>query len=230
MRSGQRDDRIFHTSEGSTFAAVDKPEAGLTRLERTFSEFGPLGPPPAKPGRVEPSVPGGEETLRLGIEAIQDAIRKTRFEISAIHAMGLRDTQFNRATDELDAVLADTENATDSILSSAEQIDKLASALARELGSEHSVKIAEVQEYVVRIYEACNFQDISGQRISKVVGLLHFIESCVDTMTEIWGAGEGDEALSATAAQDENAALLNGPSRAGCAGTVSQEDIDSLFR
>ena len=81
---------------------------------------------------------------------------------------------------------------------------------------------------VIRIFEACNFQDIAGQRLSKVVALLHFIETSIGKMAEIWvdtsAGGEADGS-----AKLEGDGLLNGPALAGDQGVVSQDDIDSLF-
>src|SRR5262249_8802928 len=138
---------------------------------------------------AEPAPNGREssrDTLWSGIEAIQDAINKTRLEIGALHANGLRDRQINRASDELDTVVSDTEEATQSILSEAESIDRASGLLMSRLDGADRERAAEIRDHVIRIFEACNFQDIAGQRLSKVVSLLHFIESSVANMADIW--------------------------------------------
>ena len=43
---------------------------------------------------------------------------------------------------------------------------------------------------MIKIFEACNFQDLTGQRITKVVGTLKFIETHIVRMMEIWGGLE----------------------------------------
>lgn len=43
-----------------------------------------------------------------------------------------------------------------------------------------------MNEMIVRIFEACNFQDLTGQRITKVVRALSFIEERVDAMMGVW--------------------------------------------
>ena len=64
----------------------------------------------------------------------------------------------------------------------------MASTLAARLKDEQSRALAQdIQERVVKIFEACNFQDLTGQRITKVVATLKFIETHIVRMMEIWG-------------------------------------------
>jgi chemotaxis protein CheZ len=90
---------------------------------------------------------------------------------------------------------------------------------------------ADILERVVEIFEACNFQDIAGQRITKVVATLKFIEDHIVNMMEIWG---GINALrnftpAAMAEPRGGARLLNGPKLDAETGHASQDDIDALF-
>jgi len=171
-----------------------------------------------------------------GVDSIRHAIDNTRSEITKLHAKSLKGQKLNRATDELDAVVSDTESATETILASAEAIDSATAALKKvQLDDFAKPIVDEIHEQAIRIFEACNFQDISGQRISKVVGLLRFVESAVANMAEIWSRIDGFnivDALEDEPVEDERVgdeALLNGPSLKGDDGVVSQDDIDSLF-
>lgn len=168
--------------------------------------------------------------LWAGIETIQDAIRNTRHEIATIHAEGPRGERLITATSELEAVVSDTEGATETILSSAEAIDNLSQQLVSRL-SEGDLELAHaIQNEVVKLFEACNFQDITGQRIRKVVKLLVFIEERVTRMTEIWGGSElMDRAKEMDRREEGDSALLNGPALSHETNVVSQDDIDSLF-
>jgi chemotaxis protein CheZ len=198
-----------------------------THLLRMIDELGELRVMMEKADRN--SAEG--KNLLAGVEAIQQAILRTRGEIAAIHAKGAKGQDFNRATDELDAVVSDTESATETILGAAESIDAAASQLLRELDGEQKARVQEIHAEAIRIFEACNFQDITGQRIGKVVHLLQFIEERVGTMMEIWsgiaGVSAAEEDVAEEPAGDE--ALLNGPALAGDSDVVSQDDIDSLF-
>ncbi len=172
----------------------------------------------------------GEDSLRLDIEQIQHAIQKTRYEIVTLRADKEAES-FSRATDELDAVVSDTESATDTILSAAERIDEAAARISKHVSEEHQGEIAAIQDQVIRIFEACNFQDITGQRISKVVRLLHFVEERIEHMIEIWGVDDDKqpEGASAFGQRTGDEALLNGPALITDKDVVSQDDIDSLF-
>ena len=89
----------------------------------------------------------------------------------------------------------------------------------------------EIQERVISIFEACNFQDLTGQRITKVMATMRFIEQHIYEMMEIWG---GVDAIRAHAppivdTREGDARLLNGPKLDGDVGHASQDDIDALF-
>ena len=137
-----------------------------------------------------------------------------------------------RVTHELDAIVSGTEQATEGILSAAEGIDHIASQLAAKLKStQDKAAVDDIQQKIVTIFEHCNFQDLTGQRITKVVNTLKFIEDRIVKMMEIWGGLESfkDIEVEVIAEVSGDAALLNGPKLAEDAGHASQDDIDALF-
>lgn len=170
----------------------------------------------------------GGMAMWTGVGAIHEAIVRTRSEINALASSSPRGQSLYRATDELDAVVSDTESATETILAAAETIDASAGQLVTQLSGEQREVVLAIHKEAIRIFEACNFQDISGQRISKVVSLLRFIELRVASMVDIWGAPAASE-TDKTPEPRLDAALLNGPALAGDVDVVSQDDIDSLF-
>jgi chemotaxis protein CheZ len=133
---------------------------------------------------------------------------------------------------ELGAVVGGTEEATQQILEAAESIDNAAAALAKVGTPDQQKRLSEeIQERVVSIFEACNFQDLTGQRISKVMTTMKFIENHINVMMDIWG---GVDAIKAHAPpiideREGDAKLLNGPKLEGDVGHASQNDIDALF-
>jgi chemotaxis protein CheZ len=170
--------------------------------------------------------------LKSELDLIHDAINRTKHEIATVHVTGFEGPEMARVTNELDAIVGGTEQATETILSSAEDIDQLASTLAARLKEEQNQALTQdIQERVVKIFEACNFQDLTGQRITKVVATLKFIETHIVRMMEIWGGMEAfkDIEAEAIAQREGNAMLLNGPKIEGEDGHASQDDIDSLF-
>ena len=170
--------------------------------------------------------------LKGELDLIQDAIARTKQEIATVHVSGFEGPEMVRVTNELDAIVGGTEHATDIILSNAEEIDQMAATLIARLKDEQNVALVQdMQERVVKLFEACNFQDITGQRITKVVGTLKFIETHILRMVEIWGGIEAFKGIEAETIgqRDGDARLLNGPKLAGAAGHASQDDIDALF-
>jgi len=136
------------------------------------------------------------------------------------------------ALGELDAVVDGTERATQHILEAAEFIDEAANTLSASLKHEQEHALAgDIRDHVVRIFEACNFQDLSGQRIAKVLATLTFVEDRVARMLEIWGGRDAlkDYAAVALTERDSETKLVSGPKLNGDPGHVSQQEIDAMF-
>jgi chemotaxis protein CheZ len=172
------------------------------------------------------------EKLKVELDLIHDAINRTKREIAVLHGKSFDGEEMAKVNGELGAVVGGTEQATQQILEAAESIDQAASALSK-VNSPDQQKILseEIQERIISIYEACNFQDLTGQRITKVMATMRFIEQHINTMMEIWG---GVDAIKAHAppivdTREGDAKLLNGPKLDGDPGHASQDDIDALF-
>jgi chemotaxis protein CheZ len=173
------------------------------------------------------------EILRTEVRALARSIHQTKSEIAALRSQNSDEDRLIIVSNELDAVVNATEGATQSILEAAEKIDSLAENVKAK-GSEDSYlyHIAEeISDNVVAIFEACNFQDITGQRITKVVNTLKFIEERVNAMVDIWGSesfdGTSAAATTKPVAASDDSHLLNGPQLENRG--ISQDDIDKLF-
>jgi chemotaxis protein CheZ len=172
------------------------------------------------------------EKLKVELDLIHDAIDRTKREIAAIHGKSFDGQEMTKVNGELGAVANGTEQATQQILECAEFIDQAASALSKvNSPDQQKILTEEIQERVVSIFEACNFQDLTGQRISKVMTTMKLIEGHINVMMDIWG---GVDAIKAHVpavldTREGDAKLLNGPKLDGDAGHASQDDIDALF-
>jgi chemotaxis protein CheZ len=172
------------------------------------------------------------EKLKIELDLIHDAIDRTKREIAVLHGTSFSGEEMARVNGELGAVVGGTEEATQHILEAAESIDQAASALGKVNSPEQQAQLAEeIQERVVSIFEACNFQDLTGQRIKKVMSTMKFIENHITIMMDIWG---GVDAIKSHVppvvdTRNEDEKLLNGPKLAEDAGHASQDDIDALF-
>jgi chemotaxis protein CheZ len=176
-----------------------------------------------------------DKTLHEELRYVSAYIKQTRCEISNLRPNDLRADQIPGAGAELDAVVKHTASATNIIMAAAEDVM-----------SADTANLVAYQEFVsnkmMEIFEACTFQDITGQRIKKVVDTLNHIESRLERFTAVMGVedavlAETDEerrrrenilngpALNGPeVAQDAIDAMFDGPEMA-----MSQEDLDALF-
>jgi chemotaxis protein CheZ len=172
------------------------------------------------------------EKLKIELDLIHDAITQTKREIAVLHTKSFNGEEMAKVNGELGAVVGGTEEATQQILEAAEAIDQAASAITK-VNSPDQLKLLseEILERVVSIFEACNFQDLTGQRISKVMTTMKFIENHITVMMDIWG---GVDEIKAHAppivdTREGDDKLLNGPKLDDDPGHASQDDIDALF-
>src|SRR3954463_300618 len=172
------------------------------------------------------------EKLKVELDLIHDAINRTKQEIAMLHGKSFDGAEMAKITGELGAVVGGTEEATQQILEATEAIDQAATALAKVTSPDQQRLLSEeIQERVVSIFEACNFQDLTGQRISKVMSTMKFIEHHITVMMDIWGGVDAIRAHAPRRVDDRvgDARLLNGPKLPGDAGHASQDDIDAMF-
>jgi chemotaxis protein CheZ len=172
------------------------------------------------------------EHLKAELAEMYKAISDTKREVATLHQNSFSNDGEKSIGNELDAVVAHAEQATDAILSSAETIDSNATDLIAILIKDGNKNLAsDIQEQVVTIFEACNFQDLTGQRITKVVNTMKFIEDRINGIMDIWGGDEGfkDVIPHQVEKPQGEAALLNGPSMEDDPMSASQDDIDALF-
>jgi chemotaxis protein CheZ len=155
------------------------------------------------------------------LEDLARFIQSAKREIAALQPHDIRNEHIPMATDELDAVVAATAHATGEILDRAEALERLAATLPAE-------PAAEITDAVTRIFEASNFQDITGQRISKVVKALKYIEIKIDSLVTAFGTSELAPQTAAGADEPEgDEKLLNGPQMPEIAN--SQAEIDAIL-
>jgi chemotaxis protein CheZ len=153
------------------------------------------------------------------LEHLSHYVQSTKKDIAALrNAEGSQDS-FSNAAVELEEIVAESSKATHGIMNAAETIEKLGATLDK-------ASAAIINDAVTGIYESCAFQDITGQRIAKVISTLQSIETRVVGLARACGGEIETQAIETRALNDESA-LLNGPQLAFNA--KSQEEIDRLF-
>ncbi|MEQ8664745.1 MAG: protein phosphatase CheZ [Rhodospirillales bacterium] len=153
-------------------------------------------------------------------------IDNAKQDIAALRPDEVTDEYIPTASDELDAIVDATAEATNAIMDAAEAIEKVAA----DLDPEQSERLID---QTTAIFEACGFQDITGQRITKVVTALQGIDEKVHRLVDAFG--HEIERIKASQPKQENDKdgavsdedLLNGPQLKTEANT--QEEIDALL-
>ena len=165
-------------------------------------------------------------TMYNGLKELIQHIEKMREDVGVLNPSEISDTHIPTATDELDAVIGSTEEATEKIMDSCD-------AIQAELEGINTDQKAKIEQAVMDIFEACSFQDITGQRISKVVNSLKHIEHKVEGMISAFNGQEFSKINDAKPIDKElsvndEQSLLNGPALA-TESSVDQSEIDKLL-
>ena len=173
-------------------------------------------------GSMEGDVSALDLKIYRELESLVQYIEAAKNEIASIRPQELGADFIVSATDELDAVVGSTEEAAGRILDAAEAIQTVAEDL------EPAVQ-EKIIDQVTEIFEASNFQDLTGQRITKVVKTLKHIESRIEALVGILGeeVERVRHSVAPEAATDDETTLLNGPQLPGNAN--DQDEIDRLL-
>lgn len=167
------------------------------------------------------------ESVDLGVyrelREIANFITRMKGEVSALQPNDLKKTRIPAAGLELNAIVKATEKATNTIMGAAEAV----------MGADASDPAAFktlVDDQMMLIFEACSFQDITGQRVAKVIDTLKHIEMRVTRFADAINAADADGYLSEDERRREERKIkniLHGPQLDG--EGVDQNDVDALF-
>jgi chemotaxis protein CheZ len=161
-----------------------------------------------------------ETNLLREVEELGQTIAQAKAEIATLRVDDITGHDIPFATDELDAIVDHTAQATNAILESCELLDEVGGTVSGESAT-------KLQAATTKIYEACSFQDITGQRITKVVTTLKTIETKVAQIIGTFGAAAGQAQRQKTGQTGTDDDLLNGPQLP--AHAMDQSDIDKLM-
>jgi len=171
------------------------------------------------------------EVLQSELREMANSISETRADIASLQTDEAAGDHIEAAAGELDAVVDATESATSQILAAAEELQLISEKL-RDQNVEGDY-CDDIERHTTDIFMACSFQDLTGQRMTKVVDTLRFLEQRVNMMIEVWGVdgGSGDKKAKlnrATLGDDRpDADLLDGPAADG--EGFSQDEIDAML-
>lgn len=171
---------------------------------------------------LEGDVSAADLKFYAELEDLAHYIRQARHDIAAIKPKDITTSYIPTATDELDAVVGATEEATNKIMDVCDEIALISEGCSQEIRD-------KLVQCTTRVFEACNFQDITGQRITKVVEALKHIDVRIGALVKAMGdeISRGEGATPHLHHADPDKDLLNGPQLPRNA--VSQDEIDRLL-
>jgi hypothetical protein len=155
--------------------------------------------------------------LRASLKEMATAISRTKVDIASLHEVEQEHSHLFVASEALDAITRQTEQATSDILAAAEQIQESAWTL-REDGANPTL-CDDLDRRATDIYTACSFQDLTAQRIAKIIQTLRYLEGRINAMIAHW---DGAPAPAAEAAR-------SGPAEEARHDGLTQSDIDSVI-
>jgi chemotaxis protein CheZ len=214
--------KIFRIEE---MAAPQRPaqidEGQVPGLAEIMHELGALrallsGPSVRQPSGSSALQRDEAERFASKLRLIRSTITGAGHEQQSPNGSRLPGTPATRIANELEAVMQGSEQATQKILAAAEEIDQAANTLSASLRNESGQGLAQdIRDRVIAIFEACNFQDLTSQRVVKVMASLGRIEQQIArTLDDL---------------ARESAPPMHGPRLADDTGHVSQSDVDSMF-
>lgn len=172
---------------------------------------------------------GANSTLKTELAGLFHYIQRVRVEIAGIHRPADEDNNFDKMSDQLDAIVEATEQATDTIMSTVETNETLLAEV--RAGIEDAglqTKIDQISANNMGLFEACSFQDITGQRITKVVNSVTYVEDRVNALINVRGKEEIERIeVQPEIEMTEEEKLLRGPALDG--EGITQDEIDKLF-
>lgn len=148
-----------------------------------------------------------DQKIYADLQDISQSIHDAKEE--AGHVLQDDDKNMNNASAQLSEVVRETEEAANTIIDAASAIQNLVP------------DNKEVEALVTRIFENCNFGDLSRQRILKVVSHLENIETRLEKVLKTLNLERKNKGSA------NSGIVLDGPQVKTEAAT--QDDIDALF-
>ena len=175
------------------------------------------------------NTPQDAEVLKGELQGLFRYIQRVRQEIAAISNPADEDFQFETMSEQLDAIVKATDEATHTIMQAMEESESIigkVQAAVKDPGSKEL--LLQLTDNINKVFEACSFQDITGQRIGKVAKSITYVEDRVNALTDVWGREEIAKTEVEKTEKTEDEKLLHGPAL-DSQRSISQDEIDALF-
>src|SRR5579859_7507312 len=170
-----------------------------------------------------------ENRLKRELVGLFGHLNKLRRELASLH--GGEEHNFITMAETFDDIVKNTENASNTILESMESIDETIGTLRSNSDPAVIEACNHINDRVNQVFEACSFQDLTGQRITRLVKGLTFIEERINAMIRVWGRDEISKVIDEVKQEQQEKTidekLLHGPQTESKA--INQADVDKLF-
>ena len=158
-------------------------------------------------------------------------------QISALKSANPDEDKLQLVRQELETVVEATDKAANEIMNQSDEIHTVIDKIRDEISSANIAKIevhlSSLEAIATNLLTACEFQDLTGQRINRASNTIHRLEEQIGDLFLTLGIAEGTGAggLDVTDSGDErpDQDLLHGPQDEGAGGSISQADIDAMF-
>lgn len=169
------------------------------------------------------------EILEKNLKSLFSYIQRVRIEIAALNRDADGVDKFATMGEQLDAIVESTQDATDVIMDSLEKNGEVVGKLKEVTSDKDQIALLDqVLDNNNAVFEACAFQDLTGQRVTKIIKSVTYVEDRVNTLMEIWGKKELEKIkIESDVELTEDEKILHGPQLK--ADAISQEEIDKLF-
>jgi chemotaxis protein CheZ len=167
--------------------------------------------------------------LKQQLDGLSRYIVRVREEVAAIDRPVDQSNDFENMADQMVAVVQATEAATNSIMEAMESNGEAVAALREHIDDPDQLALLDkISSNTSNVFEACSFQDITGQRVGRVAKSVTYVEARVEALKNLLGEKElAAVEVAVDLEQTVNGELLSGPQLKG--EGLSQDDIDSLF-
>lgn len=163
--------------------------------------------------------------LKDELKELISYIDQAKTEIAALRPKEYGTNRIPEASNELEAIVSGTEAAAEKIMDAADELG----SLAEKCDDETNNRLVEIS---TNLFEASGFQDITGQRVTKVVRTLSHLEDRLSALADAIGDDDVDEKVEDDGREKDydamsNEEFLNGPQLEEEA--QDQAAIDALF-
>lgn len=169
------------------------------------------------------------EALHHELAGLLTYINRVREEIATISRPADEEHHFETMADQLDAVIKATDDASNTIMGCAEANDDVLDELRKSLTDPAQLALLDkISNNGMDIIQACSFQDLTSQRVTKVARSITYVEERVQALAEVWGKEELAKVKVKGSDKSDDEKLLNGPALESDQ-SIDQAAIDALF-